>query len=83
MTYREFVNLKKFSPPYGDGTASRFDMTDSNEFSPPYGDGTARVSHVRPLFAVFAPLRGWYLYSLKQKEKIKSFRPLTGMVLSQ
>lgn len=49
-------------------------------FSPPYGDGTARVSHVRPLFAVFAPLRGWYRHSLSIQMEPRSFRPLTGMV---
>ena len=48
------------------------------EFSPPYGDGTARVSHVRPLFAVFAPLRGWYGNSFDISGNVFVFAPLRG-----
>ena len=47
-------------------------------FSPPYGDGTARVSHVRPLFAVFAPLRGWYSICIIKGYENNVFAPLRG-----
>ena len=30
---------------------------------------------------VFAPLRGWYRHSLSIQMELRSFRPLTGMVL--
>ena len=68
----------QFSPPYGDGTAVSSLKYRVTAFSPPYGDGTARVSHVRPLFAVFAPLRGWYEYAYLPGNGQLVFAPLRG-----
>ena len=68
----------EFSPPYGDGTASRFDMTDSNEFSPPYGDGTGSLQCSIRKEKVFAPLRGWYLMENFMLNVMDVFAPLRG-----
>ena len=38
---RNYLDIKEFSPPYGDGTFEGSDGTKTVTFSPPYGDGTA------------------------------------------
>ena len=48
----------KFSPPYGDGTASYEKLVTLFKFSPPYGDGTLDAEKARLSTVVFAPLRG-------------------------
>ena len=44
MNWNEYVELCKFSPPYGDGTNASKIIRDSSRFSPPYGDGTLNIS---------------------------------------
>lgn len=55
---------KKFSPPYGDSTYDSEKVTNVLTFSPPYGDGTQARKTERGSRLVFAPLRGWYCYSV-------------------
>lgn len=40
MQARVIQNIKKFSPPYGDGTFFIKHRSTLHQFSPPYGDGT-------------------------------------------
>ena len=40
MNWNEYVELCKFSPPYGDGTIIMSIFKKEMSFSPPYGDGT-------------------------------------------
>ena len=73
-----WLNLEKFSPPYGDGTFCREWNATVDRFSPPYGDGTKRFTNNKVVF-VFSPPYGDGTYRiLSDYDDILVSVPLRG-----